>query len=193
MPRGVAAAGPGIPAPDGHGLEPSERALGDGVSGIRHVPRLAELGFACQVGGVPEGVDELKARYFTEEDLLAMNQNMVFANIAAIDCWRDAGLPEPGDARDRDTGAIIGTALGGPDTICERITPMVNSGKTRRMGSTMVEQSMASSISAKAAGLLGLGNQVTTNSSACTTGCEAVVMAAERIRNGLAERMIAGG
>ena len=189
----VVVTGLGIIAPNGHGLDAYERALRDGVSGIRHIPRLAELGFACQVGGVPQGVDELKARYFSEDDALALNQNMVFANIAALDCWRVAGLPEPGADRDRDTGAVIGTGMGGPDTVCERITPMVNAGKVRKMGSTMVEQSMSSSVSAKTAGLLGLGNQVTTNSSACTTGCEAVVMAAERIRHGLAKRMLAGG
>jgi 3-oxoacyl-(acyl-carrier-protein) synthase len=189
----VVVTGLGILAPNGHGVEAFEQALRGGVSGIRHIPRLAELGFACQVGGVPQGVDELKPRYFSEEDLLAMNQNMVFANIAALDCWRDAGLPAPGETRDRDSGAIIGTGLGGPDTICERVTPMVNAGKVRRLGSTMVEQSMASSVSAKTAGLLGLGNQVTTNSSACSTGCEAVILAADRIRAGRAKRMLAGG
>jgi 3-oxoacyl-(acyl-carrier-protein) synthase len=189
----VVVTGLGIVAPNGHGVDAFERALKGGVSGIRHIPRLAELGFACQVGGVPPVDDDLRARYFSEEELLAMNQNMVFANIAALDCWRDAGLPPPGEARDRDAGAIIGTGLGGPDTICERVTPMVNAGKVRRLGSTMVEQSMASAVSAKTAGLLALGNQVTTNSSACSTGCEAVVLAADRIRAGRAKRMLAGG
>jgi 3-oxoacyl-(acyl-carrier-protein) synthase len=40
---------------------------------------------------------------------------------------------------------------------------------------------------------LALGNQVTTNSSACTTGTEAVVDAFLRIREGRAKRMLAGG
>jgi 3-oxoacyl-(acyl-carrier-protein) synthase len=189
----VVVTGLGVIAPNGHGLEAFERALRDGVSGIRAVPRMAELNFACQVGGIPQGADALARTYFAEDDLLAMNQAMIFANIAALDCWRDAGLPAPGAERDRDTGAIIGTGLAGADTICERITPQVNAGKTRRMGSTMVEQAMASAVSAKTAGLLGLGNQVTTNSSACTTGTEAVVHAFERIRFGRAQRMLAGG
>jgi 3-oxoacyl-(acyl-carrier-protein) synthase len=42
-------------------------------------------------------------------------------------------------------------------------------------------------------GLLALGNQVTTNSSACSTGSEALVMGLERIRSGRAERMLCGG
>ncbi len=61
------------------------------------------------------------------------------------------------------------------------------------MGSVCVEQVMASGISARISGLLALGNQVTTNSSACSTGTEALAMGMERIRAGQAERMLCGG
>jgi 3-oxoacyl-(acyl-carrier-protein) synthase len=56
-----------------------------------------------------------------------------------------------------------------------------------------VEQVMSSGISAKVAGLLALGNQVSSNSSACSTGTEAIVEGALRIRHGLATRMLCGG
>src|SRR5450756_966244 len=52
---------------------------------------------------------------------------------------------------------------------------------------------MSSGISAKVGGLLALGNQVTSNSSACSTGTEAIVEGALRIRHGLATRMLCGG
>ena len=52
---------------------------------------------------------------------------------------------------------------------------------------------MASGVSARVVGILALGNQVTTNSSACSTGAEAIALAAERIRRGDAKRMLAGG
>ena len=188
----VVITGLGVIAPNGHGLEAYERSLRHGISGLRRIERLVELNFACQVAGVPEGLDALREQSFTPEELVAINANMAFSNIAAIDAWRDAGLPPPGEERDRDTGAIIGTGMGGPDTFGERLAPAVLSGKVRRLGSTIAEQVMSSSVSAKTAGLLGLGNQVTTNSSACTTGAEAVVMAADRIRLGLARRMLAG-
>ncbi len=51
---------------------------------------------------------------------------------------------------------------------------------------------MASGISAYLNSKLGCGNQVTTNSSACSTGTEAILMAYDRIRSGKAERMLAG-
>jgi 3-oxoacyl-(acyl-carrier-protein) synthase len=51
---------------------------------------------------------------------------------------------------------------------------------------------MNSGVSAYLGGKLGLGNQVTTNSSACTTGTESILMAYERIKLGQAKRMLAG-
>ena len=41
--------------------------------------------------------------------------------------------------------------------------------------------------------LFALGNQVTANSSACSTGTEAIIEGMQRIRLGLADRMLCGG
>lgn len=194
--RRVVVTGLGVLAPNGHGLQAFAGALREGKSGIRFHQHLADAKFACQVGGIPENVDELQRRYLSDEELLAMNPNMIYAAIAAIDAWTDAGLeriPPEADQVDWGTGAIIGTGIGGIDTIAEKLAPKVDAGKVGRMGSTMVEQVMSSGNSARIAGLLGLGNQVTTNSSACNTGTEAVVDAFLRIREGRAERMLAGG
>ena len=64
---------------------------------------------------------------------------------------------------DWDTGAIVGTGIGGVDTLGELVIPRVNEGKVRRLGSSTVEQTMSSSVSARLTGFLGLGGQVTTN------------------------------
>jgi 3-oxoacyl-(acyl-carrier-protein) synthase len=196
MAERVVITGMGVVAANAHGLDQFEEALRAGRSGIRFHPKLRDLGFACQVGGVPEVGEELKRRYFSEDALRAMNSSMVYAGIAAIDCWRDAGLVLPGpggDEVDWESGAIIGTGIGGVDTVGDWIVPRVNEGKVRRLGSSTVEQTMASSVSAVVGGFLGLGGQVTTNSSACTTGTEAIVDAFHKIREGRAVRILAGG
>ncbi|KAA3613790.1 MAG: beta-ketoacyl-[acyl-carrier-protein] synthase family protein [Calditrichaeota bacterium] len=192
----VVITGMGIIAPNGHGLPAFELALRDGFSGIQTVEDLVEHKFGCQVGGIPQNVDEISPKYFTEEQLLAMNTGITYAGIAAIDAWRDAGFEVPdaeGETVDWDTGAIVGTGIGGVDTIGEKIVPFTDAKKVRRLGSTAVEQAMASGISAKISGWLALGNQVTTNSSACSTGTEAIIDSYYRIRSGLAKRMLAGG
>lgn len=195
MSERVVVTGMGVLAPNGHGLKAFAGALREGKSGIRFHQHLADAKFGCQVGGIPEGVEALQKSYLTDEELLAMNPNMVYAAIAAIDAWTDAGLARvaPEAEPDWDTGALIGTGIGGIDTIAEKLAPRVDAGKVGRLGSTMVEQIMSSGNSARVAGLLGLGNQVSTNSSACNTGTEAVVDAFLRIREGRAKRMLAGG
>ena len=194
--RRVVVTGLGVVAPNAHGTEAFKKALFEGRSGIRHFEKLKELSFGCQVGGIPENIDAVKTSYFTADELLAMNSAMTFSCIAAIDAWRDAGLEVPkwdADVLHEDTGAIVGTGIGGVDTLAEKLIPMTNAGQVRRLGSAMVEQVMASSVSAKLSGIFALGNQVTTNSCACSTGTEAIIMGAQRIRDGLANRMLVGG
>jgi len=196
MNKRVVVTGLGVVSPIGHGSEAFASALRDGVSGIRFIPELADLKFGCQVAGVPQGIDTIQADYFTSEQLLAMNSSITYASIAAIDAWRDAGLARPAEDSDEvdwDSGAIVGTGIGGMDTIGDKVVPLTDAGKVRRLGSTVVEQVMASGVSAKIGGLLALGNQVSTNSSACSTGAEAIVEACTRLRHGQAKRMLAGG
>lgn len=188
--------GLGVVAPNGNGVADFELALRKGRSGVRRHAGMAEHGFACQVAAVPEGTEALAEASFAEDERMAMNSSHRFGCLAALEAWDDAGLPrpEPGDdAVDWDTGAVVGTGIGGMDTIVQRVVPLVAAGRVRRLGSTSVEQVMASGVSARLSGLLALGNQVTANSSACATGTEAVALGAQRIRAGHAERMLCGG
>lgn len=196
MSRRVVVTGLGAVAPGALGVGRFEEQLRAGRSGIRHIAEMEEAGFACQVAGVPEGVDERAAEVFSAEQLSAMNSNHRYACLAALEAWQDAGLvvPDPDDhAVDWDSGALLGTGIGGMDTVGERVVPLTDARKVRRIGATAVEQVMTSGISARIGGLLALGGRVSTNSSACATGTEAIIEAAWHIREGRAERMLAGG
>lgn len=190
----VVITGLGIVAPNAIGVHRFEEALREGRSGIRFIPRLKELNFACQVGGAPQGFEAVRDSYFHPDIIMSMNDNIGYAAVSAVDAWKDAGLKMPeGEEVDWDSGVIVGSGIGGMDTIAEQVVPMVGQGQVRKMGSRIVEQVMGSGTSARISGLLALGNQVTSNSSACSTGTEAVVEGMMRIRAGLAKRMLAGG
>lgn len=193
--RRVVVTGIGVVAPNAVGLEEFRTALREGRSGIRFIPELAELNFGCRIGGVPQNFTEMRKGYFDKEKLLSINDNIGYSSVAAVDAWRDAGftLPDDNGRVDWDTGAILGCGIGGMDTIAGQVVPMVSQGKVRRMGSRIVEQVMNSGTSARVGGLLALGNQVTSNSSACSTSSEAVVEGLQRIRSGSAKRMLVGG
>jgi 3-oxoacyl-(acyl-carrier-protein) synthase len=189
----VVITGLGVIAPNGNGVANFHKALLDGVSGLSYNQEMSDKKFASQVAATPSNIDELKEKYLSSEHLLAMNNSMIYGALAAIEAYLDAGLEINQDEPDWETGAIIGTGISGLDVIAEKLIPKTDAGKVRRLGSTMVEQVMASSASANIGGLLGLGGQVTTNSSACSTGTEAIVDAFYQIHFGRTTRMLAGG
>ena len=192
----VVVTGMGVVSPNGLGLAAFEESLRKGRSGLRHVEAMAEAKFACTVAGVPEGVDAVVEREFDEDERLVMNMSHRYASLACLEAWRDAGLERPprdSEEVDWECGAIIGTGVGGMDTTAEKVVPLTDARKVRRIGSTAVEQVMASGVSARVSGQFALGNQVTTNSSACSTGTEAIAMGLQRIRSGAASRMLCGG
>lgn len=191
----VVITGMGVVSPNAIGRNNFENALRSGRSGIRFIPELEHLKFSCRIGGIPENFDQARAAAFSTDASACGNDNIDYAEIAAMAAWKDAGLdiPADNDPADWDSGTIFGCGICGMETIASTVVPMVNDKKVRRLGSQIVERVMSSGLSAHIGGLLGLGNQVTSNSSACSTGTEAIIDAAQRIRAGFAKRMMAGG
>ncbi|SDF72316.1 3-oxoacyl-(acyl-carrier-protein) synthase [Chitinophaga filiformis] len=185
--------GLGVAAPNGVGIPAFTDAIKAGTSGIRYDPELASLQFSCQIAGKPEVSEILQLQYLDALELRNFNSSgILYGLIAGIDAWKDAQLPVGADLEpDWDSGTIFGAGSSGLDKLREAIYK-VDDLQVRRLGSTVVPQTMASGISAWLGGKLALANQVTTNSSACATGAESVLMAYERIRNGHAKRMLAG-
>ncbi|WP_034060511.1 beta-ketoacyl-[acyl-carrier-protein] synthase family protein [Lacinutrix jangbogonensis] len=189
----VVITGLGVVAPNGVGLEAFAKAIKNGESGITFHQHLADLNFSCRIGGIPQISEEKKLEYLTPLQLRGFNSSgILYGCIAGMDAWNDAGFDIDTDSDlDFDSGTIFGTGTSGVEKFREAIYKL-DKGQVKRLGSTVVVQTMASGISAFLGGILGLGNQVTTNSSACTTGTEAILMGYERIKNGQAKRMLVG-
>lgn len=193
MNKRVVVTGLGVVAPNGVGLDNFTHAIKNGISGIKHDLELERLQFSCQIAGKPEITPELALRYFSELELKNFNSSgILYGVIAGIDAWLHAGLSMSiSDEPDWDSGTIFGTGTSGIDKFRESIYK-IDDFQTRKLGSTAVAQTMNSGVSAYLGGKIGLGNQVTTNSSACTTGAESILMGYERIKSGQAKRILAG-
>ncbi len=189
----VVITGLGVCAPNGVGLADFTEAMQEGKSGIRFSPQLKELEFSCQIAGEPLLKDNLLEHYFTPLQLRGLNSSgLVYGVVAGRDAWNDAGLPLAAkEEPDWDSGIVFGTGILGADKFRESIYK-IDDKNVRRLGSGAVMQVMASGISAYLGGMLGCGNQVTTNSAACTTGTEGILMAYDRIIAGKAQRMLVG-
>lgn len=193
MEKRVVITGLGVVAPNGVGVVEFTQALKAGKSGITYHQELKNLNFSCQIGGVPQVSEAKILDYFTALQLRGFNSSgILYGCMAGIDAWRDAGFKTEAESElDYDTGLIFGAGTSGVEKFREAIYN-IDKRNVRRLGSTVVLQTMTSGVSAYLSGMLGFGNQVTSNSSACTTGTEALLMGFDRILNGKAKRMLVG-
>jgi 3-oxoacyl-(acyl-carrier-protein) synthase len=189
----VVITGLGVVAPNAITVAEFSKAIQAGKSGIKFHQHLKDVGFSCCIGGIPEISEEHITNYLTPLQRRGFNStSILYGCIAGIDAWKDSGfVVDENSGLDYYTGLIFGTGTSGIEKLREAINK-IDQGKVRRLGSTSVVQTMSSGISAYLGGILGLGNQVTTNSSACTTGTEALLMGFERVKNGKAKRMLVG-
>lgn len=188
----VVITGLGVIAPNGCGLDDFSAAIKNGVSGIRFDPRLRDLLFSCQLAGEPQVSDELINEGFSALELRNFNSTgILYGVLAGIEAWKHAGLPIDLTEPDYDSGSVFGAGSSGIDKFRESIYK-IDQLQMRKLGSTVVIQTMLSGITAYLGGKLGMGNQVTTNSSACITGAESILMGFDRIRTGRAKRMLCG-
>ncbi|WP_445957843.1 beta-ketoacyl-[acyl-carrier-protein] synthase family protein [Yeosuana sp.] len=193
MKHRVVITGMGVVAPNGVGITEFTDAIKKGASGITFHQNLKDLDFSCCIGGIPNISEEKKLAYFTPLQLRGFNSSgIMYGCISGMDAWKDAGFSvDTKSELDYDSGTIFGTGTSGVEKFREAIYKLDNK-EVKRLGSTVVVQTMASGISAFLGGILGLGNQVTTNSSACNTGTEAIILGFDRIQSGKAKRMLVG-
>lgn len=193
MKNRVVVTGMGVVAPNSVDLDNFLKAIQNGASGITFHQNLKDLNFSCCIGGIPKISEEQKLQYLTPLQLRGFNSaGILYGCMAGIDAWKDAGFSiDENSSIDYDSGIVFGAGTSGIEKFREAIYKL-DEGKVKRLGSTAVVQTMASGISAYLGGILGMGNQVTTNSSACTTGTEALLMGFERVKSGKAKRMLVG-
>lgn len=188
--------GMGVVAPNGIGLDAYKTALENGTSGAEYVEELQDIMDGCAVGAFPKFTAEQDKAFLKRFKIRKlMSSGILYGAMAGVEAWEDAGLeilPRDAEAPDWDSGCIMGGGVTGIESIGFGIR-MADQGTPKKIGGRNIQQSMSSGPSAYLGGILGLGNQVTTNSSACATGAEAMLMAYDRIQQGRAKRMLVGG
>ncbi|MGI6320406.1 MAG: beta-ketoacyl-[acyl-carrier-protein] synthase family protein [Bacteroidales bacterium] len=196
MGKRVVISGMGIIAPNANGIQDFIFALKEAKSGIEHLQELNDFNFVCKLGGVPRIENSKLYHYIEKYQLSEADLSIKYAILAGIEAWIDTGFEVPefdNQQTHDDFGAIIGTCFTGYEVFMRKIQPKVQSKSIRRLGSQLVEQWMMSGCAANLSNILALSNINATNSSACSTGTEAIVYAYERIKQGKAKLILAGG
>ena len=184
--------GLGVVAPNGVGLKDFTQALEQNLSGIRRDPELEELGFSCHVSGRPPISDDNLWEVLPESHRKAFNSTgIAYGLMAGLEAWKHAGLKVDLQKRDSDSGIVFGTGISSVQKTRE-VAYAIDQGNVRRLRSNTVPQTMSSGPAAYLSTRLHLGNWVSSNSSACATGTESILLAFQRIQSGKAKRMLAG-
>lgn len=190
----IAVTGMGLISPLGLCVEDSFAAAHAGVSGIRRCDErfAGEYGakIPCRVGGTVVGFDPTK--YVDEKFAARYDDFENFAIAAADEAVADAGLRESGIDGDR-VGVVIGTAVTGAQTWQKALYQAFVERDAEHIPGHMgiaVSGNMPTGLVALRFGYRGPSIGVV---NACASGGTAVSLAADAIRLGRADAMIAGG
>jgi len=188
MMRRVVVTGMGVVSPLGNDLTTVSSALREGRSGLQSVPEYAELGLRSQVAGVPQidldAVIDRKLKRF-------MGDAAAFAYVSMRDAIADAGL-SPDQVSHPRTGVIAGSG-GGSAQWQIAAGDLLREKGVRKVGPYMVPRTMCSTVSASLAtafSILGVSYSI---SAACATSAHCIGAAADMIRHGVQDVVLAGG
>lgn len=186
----VVITGMGAITPVGNTVSETWEALKAGRSGITRTTMVDATPWPCQIAGQIKDFEP--ERFIPRKRVRHMTRSSQLAVVAAIQAVEDADLDLENEDRDR-VGVLIGTAAGNTVEEAEKLTMQLMGEDVGRLSPFLIVTlwpNMASFYVAEALQVRGHNGTVCT---ACAGATQAIGEAAEVIRRGDAEIMIAGG
>jgi 3-oxoacyl-[acyl-carrier-protein] synthase II len=188
--RRVVITGLGTINPLGSSVDGTWKNMLSGTSGIRRIERIEVDDLASQIAGE---VDFEITDYMPKRQSMRMDRFAQFFWVAARDALSDAGISyEEDDPEAYRTGALVGTGIGGIETLEGEIDTLFHVGPHRvsPYGIPKIIANMAGGQVSIDFNLYGPNNTTVT---ACAAAANAIGDAAELIKRGAADVMVAGG
>lgn len=189
--RRVVVTGLGIVSPVGSKLEKAWDNIKAGRSGIARInPDLFDSsGFSVQIAG---NVKDFNAdEYIKPKDQKKMDTFIHYGIGAGIEAIRDSGLEVTEENAER-IGVLMGSGIGGLDTIERNYTAFLNGG-SRKISPFFVPASIINMVAGNLSIMYGLKGPNMSIVSACATATHSIGDAARMIVYGDADVMVAGG
>ena len=179
----VAITGLGIISPFGRGRDAAREAVRAGQSGVRRITSIDTTSLNCHIGGeVPPVAHAGEFRGF--------DRFSRFALIAAEEAVEQANVR--GSVPPERFGVIIGTGLGGCETLDAAFRRVYKDGQTR-VAPTSIPWSMYNAAASAVSTHFGAKGPAYTPVSACASSAHAIGQAFQAIRAGQADVILAGG
>jgi 3-oxoacyl-[acyl-carrier-protein] synthase II len=183
----VAVTGIGAVTPLGLDVPSTWRAALAGESGIGWISTFDTDGLPVRVAGEVKGFDP--AQVVSPKEARKLERNVLLGVGAGREAMADAGLNGFDPTR---VGIVFGSAIGGVPGILEQADVMRERGPDR-VSPNFLPNVLVDSISGQLAISLGIKGPNYAVVSACATGSHAVGEAAEMIKRGSADAVLAGG
>jgi 3-oxoacyl-[acyl-carrier-protein] synthase II len=194
--RRVVVTGMGMVSPLGLGAEACFRQLLEGRSGVRQITRFETADLPARIAGeVPRGTGPGEFNpldFASAKDVRHLEEFVLFALGAAHQAVTDAEWLPTGEHALERTGVLIGSGIGGIESIANSAVTLHEKGP-RRVSPYFIPSSLINEVSGAVSmkyGFRGPNHSVVT---ACATGAHAIGDAARLIAYGDADVMIAGG
>ncbi len=185
----VVVTGMGIISCLGNDINSVSKSLQNGIAGYDIDPQRKELGFRCPVTGIIKDFDPKS--YLDRKKRKTMSLSTVWAYASADQAVRDSGLTNDMIANP-ETGIIFGHDSVAQPTV-EMAFDLMKSKETKMLGSGYIFQIMNSTVTMNLGTIFNTKGANWTIAAACSSGSHSVGQAAELIKNGHQERIIAGG
>ncbi|MBO9367590.1 MAG: beta-ketoacyl-ACP synthase II [Chloroflexi bacterium] len=189
MRRRVVVTGCGCVSPLGNHVAETWKSLLEGRSGVDWITLFDASRHKTRFAAEVKGFDG--AALFGSREARRMDRFTQFALAAALEAFEQAGLKPEALDRDR-VGVVIGSGIGGISTLLAQVEEMRQRGP-ERVSPFLIPMMIADSAPATIAIRLGLRGPNMALATACASGANAIGEAAEMIRRGDADVMLAGG
>ena len=196
--RRVVVTGLGMLTPLGNGVDINWKRLISGQSGIRKISDFDVSDISCKIAGqIPLKIDDPEAgldidQWIEPRDQKRIDRFIAYGIISAMQAVEDSGWKPKNDEEKHRTGVILGSGIGGLETIAKTTELMISKGP-RKVSPFFIPSALINLLSGQVSikyGFKGPNHSVVT---ACSTGAHAIGDASRIIRYGDADVMVAGG
>jgi 3-oxoacyl-[acyl-carrier-protein] synthase II len=196
--RRVVVTGLGLLTPLGLGIDINWKRLISGSVGINQIKNFDVSDLPCKIAGqIPTKEDDPEGGLDVDDwieprDYKRLDRFIAYGLISASLAIEDSGWKPQKDFEKNRTGVILGSGIGGLETISET-TEILNSKGPRKVSPFFIPSALINLLSGQVSikyGFKGPNHSVVT---ACSTGAHAIGDASRIIRYGDADVMIAGG
>ena len=190
----VVITGLGMVTPVGNGKAATWSALKAGKCGIGKITKFDASRCTCQVAGELKDFEAYldATGYVDRKAARHMDDFSIYAVVAAVEAWRDAGFTEENKPDMDRVGTILGNGIGGMQTTGEAWKTLLERGPDR-LSPLAIPELIANEGAGNVSMALGAKGPTHVVVTACASSTDALGVALDAIRAGRADVIISGG